>query len=55
MALNFAKNMEYFKEAGEIAISLGRYYIDIGADEKAARYLNEGVNTFKELGIIGEL
>lgn len=54
MALNFAKNMEYMKEAAEIAIMIGKYYIDYGNEQNAAKYLNEGVELFKNLGIIKE-
>jgi transcriptional regulator with XRE-family HTH domain len=54
MALNFAKNMDYMKEAGEIAIMIGKYYIDYGNEKNAAKYLNEGVEIFKNLGIIKE-
>ncbi|KYH34736.1 anaerobic benzoate catabolism transcriptional regulator [Clostridium tepidiprofundi DSM 19306] len=52
MALEFAKSMEYLEEASEIAITLGKYYIDHGNDKKAAKYLNEGVEMFRKQGII---
>jgi transcriptional regulator with XRE-family HTH domain len=54
MALNFVRNMEYIKETAEIAIMLGKFYIDYGKDKEAAKYLNEGVETFKKLGILRE-
>ncbi len=55
VALNFAKNMDCFKQAAEICIMLGKFYIDSKNDAKAAKYLNEGVSLFKQLGIIKEL
>lgn len=54
MALNFVKNMDYTKEIAEIAIMLGKFYIDYGRDKDAAKYLNEGVEIFKKLGILKE-
>ncbi|MBU3196157.1 helix-turn-helix domain-containing protein [Clostridium algidicarnis] len=55
MALNFAKNMELYKEAAEISIILGNYYIENKDDKGAAKYLNEGVLMFKKLGVIKEI
>lgn len=52
MALNFAKNMERMKKAGEISILFGKFYIEINKKTDAAKYLNEGVIIFKELGIL---
>ena len=52
MALNFANNMEQFKRAGEISITLGKFYIEINKEIEAAKYLNEGVIIFKKLGIL---
>lgn len=54
IALNFVKNMDYIKEIAEIAIILGKFYIDYGRDKEAAQYLNEGVETFKKLGLLKE-
>jgi tetratricopeptide (TPR) repeat protein len=54
MALNFVRNMDYTKEIAEIAIMLGKFYIDNGRDKEAAQYLNEGVETFKKLGLLKE-
>ncbi|WP_186431235.1 helix-turn-helix transcriptional regulator [Clostridium sp. BSD9I1] len=51
-ALNFVKNMDYKKETAEIAIMLGKFYIDSGREGEAAQYLNCGVEIFKELGIL---
>ncbi|MBU3202609.1 helix-turn-helix transcriptional regulator [Clostridium algidicarnis] len=55
MALNFAKNMEIYKEAAEISIILGNYYIENKDDKGAAKYLNEGVLMFKKLGVIKDI
>ena len=52
--LNFVKNVDYFKHAAQIAIMLGKFYIDIGKQEEAATYLNEGVTLFKKIGILKE-
>lgn len=52
VALNFAKNMECLKQAGEISIMLGKFYIDNKRDKEAAKYLNEGVEIFKSIGIL---
>jgi transcriptional regulator with XRE-family HTH domain len=55
IALNFAKNMDCLKQAGEIAIMLGKFYIDNKRDKEAAKFLNEGVEIFKEIGLINEV
>lgn len=52
LALNFVKQQEEVKEAAEISIMLGKFYIDGGRDKDAAKYLNEGVRLFNKLGII---
>ncbi|MFD3156017.1 helix-turn-helix domain-containing protein [Haloimpatiens sp. FM7330] len=52
VALDTAKEMEFEKQAGEICVILGKFYIDIGLEEKASIYLSEGVEFFKDLGII---
>jgi tetratricopeptide (TPR) repeat protein len=51
-ALNFVKEQGQTKEAAEISIMLGKFYIDGGRDKEAAKYLNEGVELFNKLGII---
>lgn len=55
IALNFSKSMGYLKEAGEISMMIGKFYMDKGNESSAAKYLNEGVEIFKELGIINYL
>lgn len=51
-ALSFVKKLEQMKESAEIAIMLGKFYIDGGRNKDAAKYLNEGVELFKNLGMI---
>ena len=51
-ALSFVKKLEQMKESAEIAIMLGKFYIDGGRNKDAAKYLNEGVELFKSLGMI---
>lgn len=48
----YAKNKELVQKAGELAIMLGKFYIDEKNDENAARYLDEGVSIFREIGIL---
>jgi tetratricopeptide (TPR) repeat protein len=55
VALNFAKNMDCLKQAGEISIMLGKFYIDYKKDKEAAKYLNDGVEIFKEIGMLKEV
>jgi len=52
IALDYAKNIGNIIKAAEIAIILGKFYIDNGDDKKAAVYLNMGVELFKEQGIL---
>ncbi|MBC2580205.1 helix-turn-helix domain-containing protein [Clostridium sp. DJ247] len=54
MALNFVKNMDYNKEVAEISIMLGKFYIDINREKEAAKYLNDGVEIFKKIGVLKE-
>lgn len=49
---NIAKTNGLDKKAAEIAILIGRYYIGIKREAEAARYLDEGVNIFRSLGIL---
>lgn len=54
LALSFVRNMGYLKHIAEISVMLGKFYIDKGRDSEAAKYLNEGVDTFKKLKVIKE-
>ena len=40
------------KQAGQLAISIGKFYIDNKKDIEAAKYLDEGVNIFRKIGIL---
>ena len=51
-ALNFAREQEQIKESAEISIMIGKFYIEGGRGADAAKYLNEGVELLKKLGII---
>ena len=48
----YSKENNMLKKAGEIAIMLGKFYIDNKNDEQANKYLNEGVSIFKDIGIL---
>lgn len=48
----FAKNNELYQRAGELAIMIGKFYLDNKNDENAARYLDEGVSIFRDIGIL---
>ncbi|WP_040212264.1 helix-turn-helix domain-containing protein [Clostridium polynesiense] len=52
IAFNYAKSMDYYKDAAEIAIMLGKFYMDRKNDTEAAKFLDEGVNLFKKTGIL---
>lgn len=47
-----AKTSDLKKQAGQLAIMIGKFYIDNKRDFEAAKYLDEGVNIFKEIGIL---
>lgn len=49
---NIAKINGLNKKAAEVAILIGRYYIGIKKDFEAAKYLDEGVSIFRNLGIL---
>ncbi|GAB6169399.1 helix-turn-helix transcriptional regulator [Clostridium carnis] len=49
---NLAKSYDLNKKAGQLAIMIGKFYIDNKKDFEAAKYLDEGVNIFKEIGIL---
>ena len=54
MALEFAKNMDDIKQAADISIMIGKYYMDKGNNIEAVKHLNEGVEILKKLKIIKE-
>ena len=47
-----AKEKGMYKRAGELAIMLGKYFMDNKQVSKATEYLDEGVGLFRELGIL---
>ena len=49
---NIAKTNGLNKKAAEIAIFIGKYYIGFKREVEAARYLDEGVSIFRNLGIL---
>ncbi|MBU3185266.1 helix-turn-helix domain-containing protein [Clostridium estertheticum] len=51
-ALMFVKEQDKLKEAAEVSIMIGKFYVDGGRSIEAAKYLNEGVELFKRLGVI---
>lgn len=55
LALGFVKNLELTNKVAEIAIMIGKFYMDKGRDKEAAQYLSEGVETFKKLKMIKEV
>ena len=52
LALNFVKEQDRIKEAAEISIMIGKFYIEGGRSVDAAKYLDEGVELFTKLGMI---
>ncbi len=40
--------MNYHKESAEIAIALGKFYMDLGREEEAGKCLDEGVKILEE-------
>ena len=49
---NLAKANGLYKKMAELSILLGRYYIGIKKDYESAKYLNEGIKIFRNLGIL---
>ena len=49
---NLAKANGLYKKMAELSILLGRYYIGIKKDYEAAKYLNECIKIFRNLGIL---
>ncbi|GAA0779882.1 helix-turn-helix transcriptional regulator [Clostridium subterminale] len=47
-ALNYTEKMNYYKESAEIAITLGKFYMDLGKEEEARKYLDEGVKILEQ-------
>lgn len=51
-ALKLAVNFEDINKAAEISILIGKIYMDNGRDREAAEYLNQGVEFFKQKGVL---
>lgn len=49
---NIAMENHLLKISGELAIMIGKFYIDNKKEDEAKLYLNEGVSIFKEVGIL---
>ena len=49
---NMAKANGLYKKAAEISVLIGRHYVGIKKEVEAAKYLEEGINIFKNLGIL---
>lgn len=46
--LSYTEKMNYHKESAEIAITLGKFYMDLGREEEAGKYLDEGVKILEQ-------
>lgn len=51
-ALKFAEEKDLKEDYADISIQTGKFYIEIGNSEAAAKFLNSGVESFKNLGIL---
>ena len=49
---DLAKKNNLQKQAGQLSIMIGKFYIDNKKEVEAAKYLDEGVNIFRKLGIL---
>jgi len=49
---DLANNNDLKKQAGQLAIMIGKFYIDNKKEVEAAKYLDEGVNIFRKIGIL---
>ena len=52
--LNYTLKMEYRREAAETAITLGRFYIELGREAEAKNYLDEGVKILEEINNLND-
>lgn len=51
-AYNFAYQNELQDRLAELSIVLGKFYIDLKNTEKAEKYLDRGVEIFREIGVL---
>lgn len=49
---NLANANGIYKKAAQVAIMIGKFYIDWKKDSEAAKYLDQGVNILKDLGVL---
>lgn len=52
LALEYTKGAQLSSEYAEVSILIGKFYVDWGRDKEAAKYLNAGVEAFKNLGVL---
>ena len=49
---HLAKNSNLPNQAGKLSIMIGKFYIDNKKETEAAKYLDEGVNIFRNIGVL---
>ena len=49
---NLANTYGLNKKAAQVAIMIGKFYIDWKKDGEAAKYLDQGVNILRDLGVL---
>lgn len=52
--LSYTEKMNYTRESAEIAITLGKFYMDLGRECEAKKYLDEGVRILEETNELTE-
>lgn len=55
MALSFVTNLDFKKEQAEVSVLIGKFYVDMGQDNKASEYLKCAVEALKDSGIFNEM
>lgn len=51
-AIRYLQNMDMPRELADVYIMLGELYESIGIKEEALKFINKGINIYKDLGII---
>ncbi|MEG1257168.1 helix-turn-helix domain-containing protein [Clostridium sp.] len=46
--LSYTEKMNYKRESAELAITLGKFYMDLGKEEESKKYLDEGVRILEQ-------
>lgn len=54
-ALDFANRNNYLEQIAELSIRLGKFYMDSKDDKLSSKYLNQGVDSLKKLGILKDI